>query len=157
MDVIAHDGALAYADLPGKFSDDVSGGGVGGLEVAKVFTQVVGGGNDGAANGRQVLADRDIVPVALVFAEITKTPVGIEEQIFVPVVADTVGLDAAALEADDFVVGAAEFSARAERDEGLEFAGDGLELLENLERGIFGVEDGVAIFADDRYGLLERA
>ena len=42
LDVVHHDGALADANLPGKFAEHVARGGFGGLEVAKVFAEIVG-------------------------------------------------------------------------------------------------------------------
>ena len=102
-------------------------------------------------------ADGDVVPVALILAEIAETFVRIEEEIFVPVVAFAVGENAAALEADHFVVGAAQFSARAERDHRFEFAGGGFELLKDGEIRIFRVEDRVTAVANDGDSLLKRA
>src|SRR5260370_41772965 len=93
----------------------------------------------------------------VVFAEVTNALVGIEENVFVPVVGDSLNHSAAPLEADDFVVRAAELAARAKRNERLDFAYGGFELLKNREGGIFGVQDGSAVSGNDRYGLPERS
>src|SRR5713101_7116622 len=92
----------------------------------------------------------------VVFAEVTNALVGIEENVFVPVVGDSLNHSAAPLEADDFVVRAAQLSAGTERNERLDFAYGGFELLKNREVGIFGVQDGMAASANDRYSLPER-
>ena len=117
MNVFGDAGSLADADLPGKFTENEIGGGFGSLKMLVVFPEIIDVQDAGGSGERgKFFADRNIVPMALVFAEIAKTLVGIEEQVFVPVVAFAVGKNAATLEADHFVVGAAQFSARAERD-----------------------------------------
>ena len=157
LDVVHHEDGIADANLPREFAEDVARGRFGGLEVAVFFAEIICAVYEAMLDGGFGFADGDVVPVALVFAEVAKTFVGIEEQIFVPVVAFAFDENAAALEADHFVVGAAQFAAGAERDHWLEFAGGGFELLEDGEIGIFRVENRVATVADDGDRLLKRA
>src|SRR5208282_494843 len=136
------------------FAEDVVRGGVGGLKVLVDLAEVVGGGK---LNDRKFLANADVVPVAIVFREIANGFIRIEEDIFVPVIADALNLDAAPLEADDFVIGAAKFAARAEGNERWHFSGSDLKFLQDLKIGIFRVEDAVATFADYGFGVSQRA
>ena len=102
---------------------------------------------------RKFLADADVVPVAIVFGEIANGFVRIEEDVFVPVIADALDLDAAPLEADDFVIRAAKFAARAKGNERRNFAGDDLKFLQDLKIRIFGVENGMATFTNYGFGV----
>jgi len=95
--------------------------------------------------------------VAVIFGEIANGLVRIEEDILVPVIADALDLDAAALEADDFVIHPAKFAARAQGNERPVSCGNGLKFLQDLKVGILGVEDGMATLANHRFGVPQRA
>ena len=94
--------------------------------------------------------------MTMVFAEVANALVRIEQDIFLPVVSDSVDLGRAPLEADDFVVRAAQLAAGAQRNLRLDFARGGFELLKDRQVGVFGVEDGMATSAHHRFGLAER-
>src|ERR1700674_1405521 len=156
MDELRDSGPFADADLPRKFADNEIRAGIGGLEVSISFPEIICCRYSAHFRGGQRLANTDVVPMAVVFAEIANAFVRIEQNVFGPVVADSFDLDAAPLESDDFVVGAAQLSARAQRNQRLDFTCGGFELLKNRQVGIFGVEDGMAAPAHDRFGLPER-
>jgi hypothetical protein len=92
------------AHLPGKFAKDVICGGVGGLKVLVDLAKVVGRCE---LHYRKLFTNTEVIPMAVVFGEIANGLVRIEEDILVPVIADTLDVDAAALEADDFLIHAA--------------------------------------------------
>ena len=62
---------------------------------------------------RDAVDDLDVVPMALVLAQIAEPLLAIEEQVLIPAVGLVVDLDRAALEADDLRVVAVERAARA--------------------------------------------
>src|SRR5215469_4234558 len=104
---------------------------------------------------RQLLADADIVPVAVVFAEVAKTLVRVKENVLVPGIRDSFDGGMAALKADDFIVRAAKLAPRAQRDERMDVAGEFFELLKDGQIGIPGVQDTTAASAHYRFGLSE--
>ena len=108
-----------------------------------------------AANGRQAGDRSHIVPVPVVLNEVSKTFIGIKEQIFVPAVIDAIIRDGSPLESDDFVVGAANLAARAERNQRAVGSEGRVEALQDLE--FLGVEDGMAVIADDANRAVHRA
>ena len=87
LDVVHDDDGIADANLPREFAEHIARGGFGGLEVAEVFAEIVGAIDEVVFDGGFDFADGDVVPVALVFAEVAETFIGIEKQVFVPVVA----------------------------------------------------------------------
>src|SRR5580704_14673335 len=97
--------------------------------LAKVVRAAPGRSGKRALDHRKLLANADVVPVAVVFAQVAKTLVGIEQQIFIPDIGDSFHLDTAPLEPDDLIVCAAQLAARPERNERLGNAGSGCELL----------------------------
>src|SRR6267142_7164298 len=153
MDIVRDGGAFSDANLPGEFAENKIGAGIARLEVLVALAQII---SRAALVHGELLANTNVVPVSVVFAKVANAFVRIKEHIFVPVVGDSVYLGAAPLEADDFVVRASQFSARAERDQRLGVARDGFELLKNRQVGIFGVQDAMAARAHDRFGLAER-
>src|ERR1700677_1751653 len=155
FDEVHHYRGVADSYLPRKLAEYKTRRRFSGLKVAIGFAEIIRVIDELVRERWLDFANRDVVPVALVFAEVAKAFIGIEEKIFVPVVAFAFGKNAAALEADDFVVGATQFSARAERDHWLEFVGCCFELLEDCEIRVFRVENRVTAFANDGDGLLE--
>src|SRR5580765_5955005 len=141
---------FADADLPGKFAEDVIRIGVGSLKVLVDFAEIVNGSelDDG-----KLFADAYVVPVAVIFREIVRGFVRIEEDIFVPVIADALDRDAAPLKSDDFVVCAAKLATSAQGDERRHFARDDLKFLQDLEIGVLRVQDRVATFANHGFGV----
>ena len=107
LDVIRNDGMFADTDLPGKFAEDVIRIGVKSLKVLVDFAEIVNGSE--LVDGK-LFADAYVVPVAVIFGEIVRGFVRIEEDIFVPVIADALDRDAAPLKSDDFVVRAAKLA-----------------------------------------------
>src|SRR5262249_31796057 len=159
MNVVVGTGLFANGDLPGKLAKHEVSSGVGGLKVAVNLTEVICDqrNTDPCVDDGLLFANGDVVPVALVFGEVAESLVRIEEDVFVPKVADTVNHGASALKADNFVIGAAKFAAGTERDQRA-ISGDGFaEGLQDFELRSLGVEDAVATFADDRCGLAECA
>src|SRR5580704_4779721 len=142
------------ADLPGKFAEDEIRVGVGSLEMLVHFAEVI---SRSESRLRQLFANADVVPMAVVFGEVARGFVRIEENIFVPVIANAVDGDAAALETDDFVIGAAKFAARAEGDERANFPGNDLKPLQDLKIRVLGIQNGMATFANHGFGVAQRA
>src|SRR5581483_3956076 len=105
----------------------------------------------------QAGARGDVVTVAVVFDEIAIAFIRIEEQVFVPTVVDAVFCNGAALEADDFVLGAAKFSACSKGNERAVLFDPLIELLEDLEVRVLGVEDAMTLVADDGDGAVHGA
>src|SRR5580704_13069749 len=91
--------------------------------------------------------------MTVIFGEVAYAFVRIEEDIFVPVVADTFDGDAAALEADDFIIHTAKFAPRSQRNKRSRLSGNGFEFLQDLKTWIFRVQDGVATFANHGFGV----
>src|SRR5881628_613650 len=151
---VVRDGSLfADANLPREFAEDEIRVGIGGLEMLISFPEII---CSTTIRGGQRLANADVVPMSVVFTEVANTLVRIEQNVFVPVISDSVDLGAAPLEPDDFVVRVAQLATRAERNERLDIASDGFELLKDREIGIFGVQDRMATRANDCFGLAER-
>ena len=98
----------------------------------------------------------DIVPVAVVLGQITETLVGVEEQVLVPAVLDAVDVDAADLKADGFEERAMPLAARAERNPGTDTELL-VELLEDLQFGCRGIDDGAALDTDGGARMFETA
>src|SRR5579859_35049 len=94
--------------------------------------------------------------MAVVLTQVTKSLVRIEQNIFMPGIRDSFDLGVPPLKADDFVVRATKFAARAKRNQGINVAGQFFELLEDGEIRILGVEDASATSARDRFRLSER-
>src|ERR1700686_3786939 len=138
------------AHLPGEFAKDVICSGVGGLKMLKDLSEVIGRCELG---DRKLFANADVIPVAVIFGEIANGFVRIEEDILVPVIADALDLDGAALKADDFVIHAAKFAARAQRNQRPVTSGNGLKFLKNLKIRVLGVEDGMATLANYGFGV----
>ncbi len=134
---------LAHADLPREFAEDEVRVGVRGLKMFVALAKIVGGRagtiKEGLFHAGQSLANADVVPMAVVFAEVANALVRIEKNVFVPVIIDPLNLAMTPLEPDNLVVRVAELSTRSERNERLDVVGNGLELLKNGEIGIFGV------------------
>ena len=153
MHIVSNGGLFADANLPGKFAEDKIRVGIGSLEVFVDLAKVV---RRTPIGHRKLLANTDVVPMSVIFAEVANALVRIEQNIFMPAVGDSVDLGAAPLEPDDFVVRIAQLAARTQGNERPYVARLNLELLEDGEVGIFGVEDGMAASAHDRFGLPER-
>src|SRR6267154_1477309 len=152
MNIVRDGGVFVDANLPGKFAENKIGAGIARLEVLVALAQII---SSAALVHGELLANTNVVPVSVVFAKVANAFVRIEEHVFVPVVGDSVYLGAAPLEPDDFVVRASQLAARAERDQRLDVARDGFELLKNRQVGIFGVENGMAARAHDGLCLAE--
>jgi len=153
MHIVSDGGVLTDANLPGKFPEDKICVGVGSLEVFVDLAKVV---RRTSIGHRKLLTNTDVVPMSVIFAEVANTLVRIEQNVFVPVVGDSVDLGAAPFEPDDFVVRIAQLAARTQGNEGSYVTRLNFELLEDGEVGIFGVEDGMAASANDSFGLPER-
>ena len=93
--------------------------------------------------------------MAVVLRQIAEALVGVEQKVFVPTVANAFHHNGAPLETNHLVEVAAHFSARAQGNERMVRLG-GLELLENLEIGVFGVQDRVATAAHHGNRLFKR-
>src|SRR6266403_2123073 len=132
MHVVGDDGVLADANLPGKFAEDKICVGVGRLEMLVGFAQVI---NGASLVRRKLLANTDVVPMSVIFAEVANALVRIEQDVFVPAVGDSVDLGAAPLKPDDFVVRAAQLAARTQGNEGPYATRFNFELLEDGEVG----------------------
>ncbi len=68
-------------------------------------------------------AECDVVPVAVVFGQIAKALVRIEEHILMPAVRDALDMNGAPLESDDFVGRAANLATSSQRDQRRIFSG----------------------------------
>src|SRR5260370_1190600 len=160
MDEVRDSGVFADANLPRKFTEDEIGIGIASLKMFVGFSEVIGGGTgaieEGAVHAGQRLANTDVVPISVLFAEVANGLVRIEENVLVPIVSDSVNGGAAPLKPDDFVIRAAKLAARAKGNERLDFTGGGFELLKNCQVGIFGVQDGMAAPAYHRFSLPAR-
>ena len=110
----------------------------------------------GAVTARQHLQRPDDVPVALVFAEVAKAVVRIEEQVLVPAVVDAFGRDRAVLEPDGVPRDAVEGGAFAQRDLWHVLL-PRLRLLDDLQRRIARVHDRAARRTRDRGRVLASA
>ena len=161
MNIIRDHSLFSDANLPGKFAENEIAVGLSSLKMlvalAKVIRRAARAGGKASLDSRELLADADVVPVAIVFAEVAKTLIRIEEQIFLPIVDDFFDLDVAPLEPDNLVVHAAQLAARAKRDERRGCMGSGFELLKDREIWVFGVENRMTAPAYNRLGLPERA
>src|SRR5229473_655743 len=75
-------GVFADANLPRKFTEDEIGIGIASLKMFVGFSEIIGGGTgaieEGAVHGGQRLANTDVVPVSVVFAEVANALVRIE-------------------------------------------------------------------------------
>src|SRR5438094_4134460 len=151
---IVRDGSLfADTNLPWKFTENKISAGIARLEMLVDFAKVVG---RGSLAHRKHFADADVVPMAVVFTEVANAFVRIEENVFVPVVGDSVDLGAPPLESNNFVVGVAQLAARAKGNEGPYVTRFNFELLEGGQVGIFSVEDAMTTREHDGFGLTER-
>src|ERR1700687_990498 len=157
MHVVSDGRLLADADLPGEFAEDEIRAGVDGLEMLISFPEIICPHYSANFRGGQRLANTDVVPMSVIFAEVANALVRIEQNVFVPVVGDSVDLGAAPLEADDFVVCAAQLAARTQGNEGPYVTRLYFELLEDGKVGVFSIQDRTAAPANDRFGLAERA
>jgi len=153
MHIVGDDCVLADANLPRKFPEDKIRVGIARLEVLVGLAQVISSAH---LVCRELLANSDVVPMSVIFAEVANALVRIEQQVFIPGVTDALDFAMAPLKADDLVVRAAQLAARTQGNEGPYVTRLYFELLEDGEVGVFGVEDGMAAPAHDRFGLAER-
>src|SRR6267378_6162875 len=155
---VVSDGCLfSDANLPGKFAEDKIRAGVNGLEMLISFPEIICRHYSANLRGGQRLANTDVVPMSVIFAEVANALVRIEQNVFVPVVGNSADLGAAPLKPDDFVVRAAQLAARTQGNEGPYVTRLYFELLEDGKVGVFSVQDRTAAPAHDRFGLAERA
>src|SRR5580692_4575161 len=154
LDVLRYGRVFADADLPGKFTENEIGVGVGSLEMLVGLAEII---RRGKARLRKLFANADVVPVAVVFGQVANGFIGIEEHIFVPTVSDALDSDAAPLESDDFIIHAAKLATRSERNERPRFSGSCFKLLQDLKIWIFGVQNGMATLANDGFGVTQCA
>jgi len=75
MHEVGDNRVFADANLPGEFAEDEIGVGVGRLEMLVDFAKVV---RCGEFDDRELLADADVIPMAVVFRKIAKAFVRIE-------------------------------------------------------------------------------
>src|SRR5215472_18643276 len=83
----------------------------------------------------------DIVPVAVVLAEIAESLVRIEQNILVPAIGNALDMNGPALKSDHFVHRAPNFAARTQWNQRRIFAGRFLELLQDFELRILRIEN----------------
>src|SRR5438445_10741369 len=108
---IVRDGSLfADTNLPWKFTENKISAGIARLEMLVDFAKVVG---RGSLAHRKHFADADVVPMAVVLAQVANAFVRIEQHVFMPPVGNSIDLRAPALKPDDLVVRAAQLAARA--------------------------------------------
>ncbi len=116
-DVVARASDVERAHAPRKLPDDVVGRCRRGLEQLERLALVVRGRVPAARGRRRHRSQRgDVVPVALVLAEIAEPLFPVEEQVFVPAIRLVVDDDVAVLVADDLVLVTVEGAARAQRN-----------------------------------------
>src|ERR1051326_293480 len=93
--------------------------------------------------------------MSLILGQVTKAFVGIKQKVFTPPIGYSFNFDLAALKTNHFVDDPAQFSPLTERNQWFPLDCR-LELLQYLNFGIGGIEDGMAAFANHVYRLPER-
>ena len=95
----------------------------------------------------------DVVPVTVVFGQVTITLVRVVKQILRPGIRHSVDVDLARLKSDGLVLSARELTARAQRDLRL-ISLLALELLQDLKRRCACIQNGQALYTDSVDGAL---
>ena len=72
-----------------------------------------------------------------------------------PAVWNPIDVNGAPLEADDFVICSANLATRSKRNQGLILIGGNFEFLQNLQVGIFCIQDGMTTIANDGDRTIE--
>ena len=116
MNEIRYGGLFSYMDLPRELTQDKLCVRIRSLKVLEVFAEIVGfqGDAETTVEDRLLFTDNHIIPVALIFGEIPEAFVGIKENVFVPVVVNSINAYAAPLKSNHLIVGSANLAAASQ-------------------------------------------
>src|SRR5271165_3278745 len=161
MNKIGDHGCFAYAHLPGEFAKNRSRFGATRLKMPVTLAQIVDhrkwGRFQSRIQNRHFLTNGHVIPVTVVFRQITKALVRVEQYILAPGIFDVINSRTSSLIADYLVIRAAQLTARSQRNQWSNVRGDLLEFLQNLEVRIFGIEHAMATAAHHGNRLAKRA
>src|ERR1700751_1061945 len=108
MDVVCDASSFADPYFPWKLAENKIRASIRGLEMFVYFAEIIYFVRcaQSRIDHRQFFTYRCIVPMPVVFGQVSETLVRIEKDVFVPVIADAIDLDRSPFESNDLIIGA---------------------------------------------------